>query len=155
MQGMDWQHIVHKTYLFADYPIEYVNADHSEKTSLVVTDKENDLIHFFDKQDNRIPLGDDGVIVPQSYADVYHIRAGDMISIVFTTPELKQKTVEMKVASLPEEPGDKHQQIPDQINVTITVMSVVLAFLLTWLSGLMLRRKVNQIHMIESLKSIE
>lgn len=48
-----------------------------------------------------------------------------------------------------------HQQIPDQLNLVIMLASVVLAFILTLLSNLMLRKKVNRIHMIESLKGVE
>lgn len=48
-----------------------------------------------------------------------------------------------------------HQQIPDQLNLVILLASVVLAFLLTLLSNLMLRKKVARIHMIESLKGVE
>jgi len=48
-----------------------------------------------------------------------------------------------------------HQQIPDQINMFVMLVSVILAFLLTTLSNLLLRRKVSRINMIESLKSVE
>ncbi|MFD3260006.1 ABC transporter permease [Paenibacillus lentus] len=48
-----------------------------------------------------------------------------------------------------------HQQIPDQINMFVMLISVILAFLLTTLSNLLLRRKVSRINMIESLKSVE
>jgi putative ABC transport system permease protein len=48
-----------------------------------------------------------------------------------------------------------HQQIPDQLSVSVLIVSVLIAYLLTILANLLLRRKVNQINMIESLKSIE
>ncbi|MOA36322.1 FtsX-like permease family protein [compost metagenome] len=48
-----------------------------------------------------------------------------------------------------------HQQIPDQLTLFVTLVSVILAFLLTTLSSFLLRRKVSRINMIESLKSIE
>jgi len=48
-----------------------------------------------------------------------------------------------------------HQQIPDKLNIFIMLVSIILAFLLTILSNLLLRRKVTKINMIESLKSIE
>lgn len=48
-----------------------------------------------------------------------------------------------------------HQQILDNLNIFIMLISVLLAFLLTILSNLLLRRKVTKINMIESLKSIE
>ncbi|MDR9747934.1 ABC transporter permease [Paenibacillus taichungensis] len=48
-----------------------------------------------------------------------------------------------------------HQQIPDQINMFVMLISIMIAFLLTGLSNLMLRRKVSRINMIESLKSLE
>ncbi|KOY14491.1 ABC transporter permease [Paenibacillus xylanivorans] len=48
-----------------------------------------------------------------------------------------------------------HQQIPDQINIFVMLVSIMIAFLLTTLSNLMLQRKVSRINMIESLKSLE
>ncbi|SEO56853.1 ABC transporter permease [Paenibacillus sp. OK076] len=48
-----------------------------------------------------------------------------------------------------------HQQIPDQINILVMLVSIMIAFLLTTLSNLMLQRKVSRINMIESLKSLE
>jgi putative ABC transport system permease protein len=48
-----------------------------------------------------------------------------------------------------------HQQIPDQINTFVMLVSIIIAFLLTTLSNLMLQRKVSRINMIESLKSLE
>ncbi|WP_412679192.1 ABC transporter permease [Brevibacillus parabrevis] len=51
--------------------------------------------------------------------------------------------------------SSSHQQIPDQLNVFVLVASVALAFLLTLLSNLLLKRKVGRIDMIGSLKSVE
>ncbi|MGV2643824.1 FtsX-like permease family protein, partial [Clostridium perfringens] len=48
-----------------------------------------------------------------------------------------------------------HQQIPDQLTLAILLAAGVLAFFLTLLSNLMLRKKVTRIHMIESLKGVE
>lgn len=48
-----------------------------------------------------------------------------------------------------------HQQIPDQLSLSVILISVIIAFVLTMLSSFMLRGKVSRIHMIESLKSIE
>lgn len=51
--------------------------------------------------------------------------------------------------------SSSHQQIPDQLSILVMSVSIVLAFLLTTLSNLLLRRKVANIDMIESLKSVE
>lgn len=48
-----------------------------------------------------------------------------------------------------------HQQIPDQLDLSVILIAVILSFLLTILTNLLLQRKVSQINMIESLKSIE
>ena len=48
-----------------------------------------------------------------------------------------------------------HQQIPDRLTILTLSVSVLLAFLLTATSNWMLRRKVNRIDMIGSLKSVE
>ncbi|MFP3422827.1 hypothetical protein R0K19_26015, partial [Bacillus sp. SIMBA_161] len=51
--------------------------------------------------------------------------------------------------------SSSHQQIPDQLNMLVLLVSVILAYVLTILSNLLLRRKVTNINMIESLKSVE
>jgi len=48
-----------------------------------------------------------------------------------------------------------HQQIPNKLNLLIILVSIILAYLLTIISNLLLRRKVTKINMIESLKSVE
>lgn len=51
--------------------------------------------------------------------------------------------------------SSSHQQIPDRLPAVVVLISVMLAFLLTATSSLLLRRKVAGINMIESLKSVE
>ncbi|KOR87817.1 ABC transporter permease [Paenibacillus solani] len=290
-------------YELSTYPVELIQGESKENATLVVTEKENELIHFYDEKGNRLSLEDHGVLVPKSYADQYHISEGDTIQLQFTAPEYNQTTVDMKVLDIStqysnpsfystpdymkslgidynpssllvsvhsaadlaevrsffeqdpqvEAIADKtdlkksaqymlkqnsfifimfivcavilsfgaiytissiniyernrelatlkvlgypkrkinrlifsenmlltafavivalpisgyvysiiikalsstHQQIPDQLNLVIMLASVVLAFFLTLLSNLMLRKKVTQIHMIESLKGVE
>lgn len=48
-----------------------------------------------------------------------------------------------------------HQQIPDQLNIGIVLLSALVAFALTIMANLLLRRKVSRIDMIESLKGLE
>ncbi|WP_409179073.1 ABC transporter permease [Brevibacillus fortis] len=84
-------------YYLSTFPVEFIKGDEKDNATLVVTEKENSLIHFFDENDHRIPLENNGVLVPKSYADKYHISAGDIISITFKAPELKNKSVDMKV----------------------------------------------------------
>jgi putative ABC transport system permease protein len=294
---------IKSSHLLSSIPIELIKDKDKEQADLVVTEKRNQLLHFYDEQENTIMLENDGVLVPKSYADKYHISKGDSIQISFKAPEHQNKTVHMKVLNIstqfsdpsfyitPEylksfglayhptsllieaesptnlasirsffeqDPGvnnmkDKadlreaakyimkqnnfmfilfimcavilsfgttytissiniyernrelatlkvlgyqkhrinrliffenillttfaalaalpiggymygfvvkalsstHQQIPDNLNINAMVMSVVLAFLLTILSNLLLRRKVSKINMIESLKSVE
>lgn len=291
------------SYGLATLPVELIQDDEYENATLVVTGKDNDLIHFFDDKDNRISLEEGGVLVPKSYADKYHVAEGDMVRFKFAAPELKNKIVDMKVLQISTQYSnpsfyitpaylksfgmdysptsllvetasstelasvrhffeqdqqvdtltDKrdlkesaqyilkqnsfvfimfiicavllsfgaiytitsiniyernrelatlkvlgyqknkinrliffeniilttfavlvalpvsgyvyslvvkalsstHQQIPDQLNLLVLLAAVIVAFLLTILSNLLLRRKVSQIHMIESLKSIE
>lgn len=290
-------------YGLSTYPVELIKGDDQENAALVVTEQDNQLIHFYDEQGDRISLGDHGVLVPKSYADQYQIAEGDTIQLQFTAPELNQTIVDMKVLDIStqysnpsfystpnymkslgidyhptsllvsvhsaadlagvrsffeQDPqvdaiADKddlkksaqyilkqnsfifimfiicavilsfgaiytissiniyernrelatlkvlgypkrkinrlifsenllltafavivalpisgyvysiiiqalsstHQQIPDQLNLVILLASVVLAFILTLLSNLMLRKKVTRIHMIESLKGVE
>ncbi|MEJ9221194.1 FtsX-like permease family protein [Paenibacillus glucanolyticus] len=291
------------SYELSTYPVEFIQGENKEQATLVVTEQENELIHFYDEKGNRLSLADHGVLVPKSYADQYRISEGDMIRIQFTAPELNQTSVDMKVLDISTQysnpsfystPGymkslgidyapssrlvsvesaadlasirgffeqdpkvdaiaDKddlkksaqymlkqnsfifimfiicavilsfgaiytissiniyernrelatlkvlgypkrrinrlifsenmlltafavivalpisgyvysiiiralsstHQQIPDQLNLVIILASVVLAFILTLISNLMLRKKVTRIHMIESLKGVE
>lgn len=294
---------INHSYSLSSFPVEFIKDDERENATLIVTDKDNRLIHFFDENDNEIALDDGGVLVPKSYADKYQISEGDTIQIRFTAPEFHNQTADMKVlhissqysnpsfyitpaylnrfgidyrpstllveASRPAELlsvrhyfeqdprvdsitdkndlkqsaryiveqntfvfvmfiicavilsfgaiytissiniyernrelatlkvlgyqknkinrlvfleniiltafavlvaipisgyvfsmiikalSSSHQQIPDQLNTLILMASVLLAFLLTLLSNLLLRRKMGQINMIESLKSIE
>ncbi|AFC32590.1 hypothetical protein PM3016_5929 [Paenibacillus mucilaginosus 3016] len=294
---------IESSYHQSALPVEFIKGDHHENATLIVTEKDNDLIHFFDENDNPTALEDSGVLVPKSYAGHYQVAVGDAIRIRFTDPSFANKTVDMKVAQISNQysnssfyctiaylksfgidyqptsllvkagsaadltsvrqffeqdkqvdtihdkndlkesaqyilkqnrfifvlfiisavilsfgaiytissiniyernrelatlkvlgyPKSKinrlifvenmilttfaviaalpisgwmysiivealsstHQQIPDQLSLLVILVSVILAFLLTTLSNLLLRRKVSRIHMIESLKSIE
>ncbi|MED1782793.1 ABC transporter permease [Brevibacillus fortis] len=91
---------VKNSYDLSTFPVEFIKDDVKENATFVVTSKENTLIHFFDENDNRISLEDNGVLVPKSYADKYHIVEGDTITISFTAPELQNKSVDMKVLQI-------------------------------------------------------
>ncbi|SMF90447.1 putative ABC transport system permease protein [Paenibacillus uliginis N3/975] len=91
---------IKNSYFTSTFPVEFIKGGEKENATLVVTEKENNLIHFFDKDDNKMYLEDKGVLVPQSYADKYHIVEGDTIQIKFTAPELKNKSVDMKVLQI-------------------------------------------------------
>ncbi|WP_064203046.1 ABC transporter permease [Brevibacillus brevis] len=84
-------------YSLSTFPVEFIKGDEKDNATLVVTEKENTLIHFFDENNNRITLENNGVLVPKSYADKYYISAGDTIPIAFKAPELQNKSVDMKV----------------------------------------------------------
>jgi len=89
-----------KSYGLTTYPVDFIKDVATENATLVVTEKENDLIHFFDENEKGISLENNGVLVPKSYADKYHIAKGDTIQIKFTTPEFHNKTVDMKVLQI-------------------------------------------------------
>ncbi|MED0672313.1 FtsX-like permease family protein [Aneurinibacillus aneurinilyticus] len=91
---------IKNSYFVSTFPVEFIKDNKTEKAALVATEKENNLIHFFDENDNRIYLGNNGVLVPKSYADKYHISEGDLIKITFIAPELKNRTVNMKVLKI-------------------------------------------------------
>ncbi|KOP70206.1 ABC transporter permease [Lysinibacillus sp. FJAT-14745] len=91
---------INNSYLLSTFPIEFIKDNEKESGTLVVTEKENNLIHFFDENDNRISLENNGLLVPKSYADKYHISKGDSINIKFTAPELKNISVDMKVLNI-------------------------------------------------------
>jgi len=91
---------IKSSYALSTFPIELVKDGEKENAAFVVTEKENHLIRYFDKNGKRISLDDNGVLVPQSYADQYRISKGDVIQIRFTAPELKNKTVDVKVLDL-------------------------------------------------------
>jgi len=91
---------IQRKYDLTDFPVDYIEGDKKEKATLTVTDKENPLIRFFDGDRNPISQENDGVLVPQSYADKYHISEGDLVRIAFTAPEFNQKTIEMKVSKV-------------------------------------------------------
>lgn len=87
-------------YGLSTYPVEFIKGENKENAMLVVTEQDNELIHFYDEKGNRLSLEDHGVLVPKSYADQYHISEGDTIQIQFTAPELNQTIVDMKVLDI-------------------------------------------------------
>ncbi|MFF2481355.1 ABC transporter permease [Paenibacillus sp. NPDC058071] len=91
---------IKNSFFLSAFPIELMENNVVEKAVLVVTEKANNLIHFFDEKDNRIDLENDGVLVPKSYADKYGIAVGDYIQIAFAAPEFNHMTVSMKVLSI-------------------------------------------------------
>ncbi len=91
---------IKSSYAVSTYPVALSKQDQKEKATLVVTDKDNHLIHFFDENEERISLEEDGLLVPKSYADKYRIQEGDTIEITFAAPELNRKTATMKVADI-------------------------------------------------------
>ncbi|MFF2796609.1 ABC transporter permease [Lysinibacillus xylanilyticus] len=91
---------INNSYLLSTFPIEFLKGNEKESANLVVTEKENNLIHYFDENEDKISLDNNGVLVPKSYADKYHISQGDTINIKFTAPELKNTSVDMKVLNI-------------------------------------------------------
>ncbi|MFD1851573.1 ABC transporter permease [Oceanobacillus bengalensis] len=91
---------VDQYYSQSTIPIEFVDFPDENNASLIVTEKENNLIQFFDEQNNPVTLDDTGVFVPQSYADEYNISAGDTIKIKLIAPEMKGKSIDIKVAEI-------------------------------------------------------
>lgn len=91
---------IKNSYFLSTFPVEFIKEDEKENATLVITEKDNNLIHFFDENNNKISLENNGVLVPKSYADKYHISEGDIIKIKFTTPDLKNKSVNMKVLNI-------------------------------------------------------
>ncbi|MBB3109669.1 putative ABC transport system permease protein [Paenibacillus phyllosphaerae] len=51
--------------------------------------------------------------------------------------------------------SSSHQQIPNQLNEWMLLLSVIVAYALTFLSNVLLRRKVTGIHMLAALKGFE
>ncbi|OPA73485.1 ABC transporter permease [Paenibacillus selenitireducens] len=88
------------SYDLSSLPVEFIKDDKKENATLVVTEKDNNLIHFFDENDTRISLENDGVLVPKSYADTHQISEGDIIQLKFTAPEFMNKSVHMKVSKI-------------------------------------------------------
>lgn len=91
---------IKNSYDLASFPVEFIKGNDNKNATLVVTEKENNLIHFFDENGNRTALKDSGVLVPKSYADIYGIAEGDSIQIKFTAPEFANKMVDMKVLQI-------------------------------------------------------
>lgn len=87
-------------HVLSSYPIDLKKEDQIESASLMVTAQDNELIRFFDKNGNPLRLENDGMIVPQSYADQMGIAEGEFIPVVFKSPGLDNKTVEMKVLKI-------------------------------------------------------
>jgi putative ABC transport system permease protein len=84
-------------HVLSAFPIELKKDNQTEKASLIVTAKNNNLIQFYDENDNALYLDHNGVFVPKSYADHYNIAEGDIIQITVMVPGMGNKEVEMKV----------------------------------------------------------
>ncbi len=91
---------IKESYFLSSFPIEIIKNNEKESATLVVTEEENNLIHFFDEKENGLSLENNGLLVPKSYADKYHISKGDTIKVKFTAPELKNTTVDMEVLNI-------------------------------------------------------
>lgn len=91
---------IESRHFLSAYPVELIKEDEQEKATLVVTEKENRLIHFFDDKDAPISLEDSGVLVPQSYADKYGIEEGDTVNLRFAGQEHENKVAAMKVSDI-------------------------------------------------------
>ncbi|MCL1701769.1 ABC transporter permease [Lysinibacillus sp. Bpr_S20] len=91
---------IKESYFLSSFPIEIIKDNEKESATLVVTEEENNLIHFFDEKENGLSLENNGLLVPKSYADKYHISKGDTIKVKFTAPELKNTTVDMEVLNI-------------------------------------------------------
>lgn len=91
---------VKNSYDLSSFPVEFIKGNENENATLIATEKENNLIHFFDENGKRVSLKDSGVLIPKSYADKYRITVGDSIQIKFTAPEFANKTVDMKVVQI-------------------------------------------------------
>ncbi|MFD1412483.1 ABC transporter permease [Oceanobacillus jeddahense] len=81
-------------------PVEFVDFTNENNASLIITEKENHLIQFFDDQHNKIALEDTGVMVPKSFADIYDISEGDPITIKLIGPEYQGQEIDMNVANI-------------------------------------------------------
>ncbi|OEH92602.1 ABC transporter permease [Bacillus solimangrovi] len=91
---------VDKYFSLSTIPIEFVDFSDEKNATLTVTEKENNLIHFFDEYHNRIALDDTGVLIPKSYADQYNIARGDMIKLKLIAPEMKGQSVAIQVSNI-------------------------------------------------------
>ncbi|MCM3782276.1 FtsX-like permease family protein [Neobacillus mesonae] len=91
---------INSSYSLTTFPVNFIKGDENENATLIVTEKDNNLLHFFDEDDNKIALGDNGILVPKSYADHYQIKEGDSIQIQFTDLNSTKKAVDMKVTQI-------------------------------------------------------
>lgn len=87
-------------YFLSALPVELVKGNEKENATLMATEKENSLIHFYDEHGNEIFLEDHGALVPKSYADRYNIAEGDTIQLKLTEPKYRNQTVDMQVLKI-------------------------------------------------------
>ncbi|MDQ0114243.1 putative ABC transport system permease protein [Paenibacillus harenae] len=91
---------IKNSYFLSTFPVAFIKDNEQENANLAVTEKDNELIHFFDENEKKITLENSGVLVPQSYADKYRIAEGDIINIQFMAPDLQNKSADMKVLQI-------------------------------------------------------
>ncbi|MGR6541940.1 ABC transporter permease [Paenibacillus tundrae] len=100
LEAIDLPSDIQSHHFISTLPVELVEANNRENATIVVMEKENNLIQLFDQADRPIAMGDHGVIVPKSYADHYNIVEGDFIQLRFTQPERRNQSVTMEVAQI-------------------------------------------------------
>jgi putative ABC transport system permease protein len=91
---------IEKKYAIEELPVEFKNSIENKDTILVVKAKENELIPDYNSDNKLIALDDAGVIISKGYADKYKLSKGDSLKLKFITPDLKGKSVDMKVSGI-------------------------------------------------------
>lgn len=87
-------------YFLSTLPVELVKGNEKENATLIATEKDNQLIHFYNERGDKISLEDHGALVPKSYADRYNIAEGDTIQLKLTEPKYRNQTVVMQVLKI-------------------------------------------------------
>lgn len=116
-------------YFLSTLPVELVKGNERENATLIATEKENFLIHFYDEHGNEIFLEDHGVLVPKSYADRYNIAEGDTIQLKFTEPKYRNQTVDMQVLKISDQYNNPSFYITpaylDSLNISYSPTSLL------------------------------
>ncbi|PJI09449.1 MULTISPECIES: ABC transporter permease [Clostridium] len=91
---------VKRYYTLSELPVEFISSGNKKDMSVTVTKKGNNLINIYNEKNNKISLDNTGIIIPKSYADKYKLSKGDSIKLKFISPELKGKSVNMKISKI-------------------------------------------------------
>jgi len=81
-------------------PASFTSGSNTVSTNLVALDANSDAVALFDASGHALALPKDGVLVPQLFANQYHLAVGDQLRLLLAPPVGAAQTVTVTVAGV-------------------------------------------------------